>query len=101
VTQEKGTERPWSQSLEQKKPGAFNCVVCEAAIFDSSTKFESGCGWPAFYDVLDSNTVYLIRDKSHGMSRIEVVCSNCGSHLGHVFDDGQCFFLFILNDIDF
>ncbi|RNA04734.1 Methionine-R-sulfoxide reductase B3 [Brachionus plicatilis] len=89
VTQEKGTERPWTGiHLDVKNPGTFKCVVCDQDIFSSKTKFESGSGWPSFYDVVNSDRVNLIEDRSYGMRRIEVACSNCGSHLGHVFDDG-------------
>lgn len=90
VTQEKGTERPWTGiHLDQKNPGTFKCVVCNQELFSYKEKFESGSGWPSFYDTVNSDRVYLIEDRSYGMRRIEVVCSNCGSHLGHVFNDGK------------
>ncbi|CAF0786718.1 unnamed protein product [Brachionus calyciflorus] len=89
VTQEKGTERPWSGvHLDEKDPGVFKCIVCDEELFSSKTKFESGSGWPSFYDVINSEKVTIIEDRSYGMRRIEATCSNCGSHLGHVFNDG-------------
>jgi len=86
---EKGTERPFTgEYLDNKDKGVYSCAACETPLFDSNTKFDSGSGWPSFYDVVDGGNVELIEDKSHGMHRIEVVCANCGGHLGHVFNDG-------------
>lgn len=89
VLREKGTERPFSgEFLNNKKDGTYTCAACSNPLFDSTTKFESGSGWPSFYDVIDKGNVKLIKDTSLGMIRTEVVCSNCEGHLGHVFDDG-------------
>ena len=68
--------------------GVYRCVVCHEPLFDSGTKFESGSGWPSFYDVLTKGHVMEKRDFSHGMARTEVLCGNCGAHLGHLFPDG-------------
>lgn len=88
VTQEKGTEAPFSGKYVQTKDhGMYNCVVCGAKLFASDTKFDSGTGWPSF-DQAIPGAVKEIADDTHGMSRTEVVCSNCGAHLGHVFNDG-------------
>lgn len=89
VCREKGTEAPFSgKLLHNKETGIYTCACCGAELFDSSTKFDSGTGWPSFWDVLDPTKVKLITDHSHGMTRIEVTCANCGAHLGHVFPDG-------------
>lgn len=89
VTQEKGTERAFTGAYwDHKGDGVYRCVVCEQPLFDSDTKFESGTGWPSFYDVVNEGNVELEPDRSHGMHRTEVVCANCGAHLGHLFDDG-------------
>ncbi|XP_019864912.1 methionine-R-sulfoxide reductase B1 isoform X2 [Aethina tumida] len=89
VTQEKGTERPFSGCYNKTyDPGTYVCVVCEQELFSSDTKYDSGCGWPAFNDVLDAGKVKLTPDTSGGRIRTEVTCSKCGAHLGHVFGDG-------------
>jgi peptide-methionine (R)-S-oxide reductase len=89
VTQEAQTESPFSGIyLDNHADGTYRCVVCHEPLFDSGTKFESGTGWPSFYDIVENGRVAQKRDFSHGMSRIEVVCSNCGAHLGHLFPDG-------------
>lgn len=89
VTQEQGTERAFTGKYwDHKGDGVYRCVVCEEPLFDSDTKFASGSGWPSFYDVVDKGNVELRLDTSHGMRRTEVVCDNCGAHLGHIFDDG-------------
>jgi len=89
VCREKGTEAPFTGSyLHNKAPGIYTCACCGTELFDAATKFDSGTGWPSFWDVLDPNKVKLITDHSHGMTRIEVTCANCGAHLGHVFPDG-------------
>lgn len=88
VLREKGTEAPFSGKLLQEKgTGDFVCMACGATVFRSDTKFDSGSGWPSFYDPATTDAVRLIEDNSLGMSRVEVTCANCGSHLGHVFDD--------------
>ncbi|XP_023725936.1 methionine-R-sulfoxide reductase B3 isoform X6 [Cryptotermes secundus] len=89
VTQEKGTERAFTgKYYKTKDAGLYTCVVCGEELFSSETKFDSGCGWPAFNDVLDQGKVKLTKDTSHGMVRTEVTCAQCGAHLGHVFNDG-------------
>jgi len=89
VTQEAATERPFTGVyVDNHADGIYRCVVCRAPLFDSGTKFESGSGWPSFYDVAEQGRVEKKRDFSHGMVREEVVCANCGAHLGHIFPDG-------------
>jgi peptide-methionine (R)-S-oxide reductase len=88
VLRQAATERPGTGPLLQEhRTGIFKCRACGNELFRSDTKFESGCGWPSFYDPMNSDAVELIEDKSHGMVRTEVRCRRCGSHLGHVFDD--------------
>jgi peptide-methionine (R)-S-oxide reductase len=89
VTQEKGTEPPFTgELLHNNEEGTYQCICCEANLFSSSTKFDSGTGWPSFYDVESSNSVKVEVDHSHGMTRQEALCANCGAHLGHLFNDG-------------
>lgn len=89
VLREKGTESPFSgQYVNEKSEGMYACRACGNELFSSDAKFDSGTGWPSFSDVVDKGNVRLEEDASHGMTRTEVVCANCGSHLGHVFDDG-------------
>ncbi len=89
VTQEKGTERAFTGKYsDHKEPGTYSCIVCSAPLFKSDTKFDSRCGWPSFFLPLAGDRVQTHRDLSHGMVRTEVTCTNCGAHLGHVFDDG-------------
>ncbi|XP_028132107.1 methionine-R-sulfoxide reductase B1 isoform X2 [Diabrotica virgifera virgifera] len=89
VTQEKGTERPFTGSYNKVyDAGTYVCIVCEVSLFSSDTKYDSGCGWPAFNDVLDQGKVKLTPDTSGGRIRTEVTCAECGAHLGHVFGDG-------------
>jgi len=88
VLREKATEAPFTgKFLHNKDSGMYTCGACGAKLFSSDTKFDSGSGWPSFYDVAESGAVKLVDDSSHGMARTEAVCANCGSHLGHVFDD--------------
>lgn len=88
VLRQAGTERPGTGPLlHEHRTGIFRCRACGNELFQSDTKFESGSGWPSFYDPMNSNAVELIDDSSHGMKRTEVRCKRCGSHLGHVFDD--------------
>jgi methionine-R-sulfoxide reductase len=89
VTRLKGTERPFSGAYwNHKEPGQYKCVACGAELFTSQTKYDSGCGWPSFYDAGHPENLHTEEDRSHGMIRTEVTCSNCGAHLGHLFDDG-------------
>jgi peptide-methionine (R)-S-oxide reductase len=88
VLREKDTEAPFSgKLLNEKGTGDFICAACGAVVFKSDTKFDSGSGWPSFYDPANTEAVKLVEDVSHGMHRVEVICANCGSHLGHVFND--------------
>ena len=89
VTQHAGTERAFTgEYWDCHDDGVYHCIVCDAALFSSDTKFESGSGWPSFYAALDDANVTLIEDRSHGMVRTEVRCGTCGAHLGHLFPDG-------------
>ena len=89
VLRRKGTERPFSGKYNTyKEDGVYKCGACGAALFSSESKFDSHCGWPAFSAPKDSEVVTESRDTTLGMTRIEITCSKCGSHLGHVFDDG-------------
>lgn len=88
ILREKGTELPFSgKYLNHHENGMYTCAVCGGQLFSSDTKFESGSGWPSFYDVAKNDAVKLSEDRSGGMRRVEVTCANCGSHLGHVFND--------------
>ncbi len=89
VTQNAGTERAFTGIYhDTKDKGIYRCIVCGDALFDSDTKYDSGSGWPSFYQPMESDKVVLKEDRSYGMVRTEVVCANCGAHLGHVFPDG-------------
>jgi peptide-methionine (R)-S-oxide reductase len=89
VTQEAATEAPFTGAYwDSHETGAYRCVVCGEVLFRSTEKYDSRCGWPSFYDVVDRARVVTRPDRSHGMTRTEVVCANCGAHLGHLFDDG-------------
>lgn len=85
----KGTEAPFSgKYYDHHEPGVYTCVACGVELFSSGEKFESGSGWPSFYEAMNKENVKFEEDKSLGMKRTEVLCAKCGSHLGHVFDDG-------------
>jgi peptide-methionine (R)-S-oxide reductase len=89
VTQEASTEAPFTGAYwDHHGDGTYRCVVCAEPLFDSGTKFESGTGWPSFYDVVEKGHVTSKEDRSLGMRRTEVTCSHCGAHLGHLFPDG-------------
>jgi methionine-R-sulfoxide reductase len=89
ITREKGTERPFSSPLNEiHEKGTFECVACGLPLFSSKTKFDSGTGWPSFYEPIDKKNVREETDKSLWATRTEVLCARCDAHLGHVFDDG-------------
>ena len=89
VTQEKGTERAFTgEYWNHKEDGKYHCIVCGELLFDSSTKFDSGCGWPSFFKQVTPEAIDVNSDHSHGMVRDEIVCHKCGAHLGHLFPDG-------------
>jgi len=89
VTQNKGTEAPFSgKYLDNKQSGTYKCVCCDNELFSSEHKYDSKSGWPSFFDTISKDNLTLLEDTSHGMKRIEVTCKQCGSHLGHVFEDG-------------
>ncbi len=89
ILREKGTEPAFTgKLLHNKQKGVYVCAACGTPLFSSDTKYDSGSGWPSFWDAIDKNKIKLQEDNSHGMHRIEAVCATCGSHLGHLFEDG-------------
>ncbi len=89
VARQKGTERPWTSKFEDfKEVGTYYCAVCGNSLFKSNTKFDSGCGWPSFFEPLTKTSIIYLEDNTLGMKRTEVQCGRCKSHLGHVFEDG-------------
>lgn len=89
VARKKGTERPWSSKFEKfDETGVYYCAACGNPLFRSDTKFESGCGWPSFYEPVSRGSIIYAPDHTLGMERTEVMCGRCKSHLGHVFEDG-------------
>jgi peptide-methionine (R)-S-oxide reductase len=88
ILRKKGTERPFTgdYNLHFEK-GNYHCAGCNALLFESNTKFESGCGWPSFDDSVEGSVEY-VKDTSYGMMRVEILCASCGGHLGHIFNDG-------------
>jgi methionine-R-sulfoxide reductase len=89
VTRQKGTEQAFTGKYwNQHEAGKYLCVGCGRELFDSQTKYDSGSGWPSFWDAVDRNRLLFLEDGSHGMKRVEILCRACGSHLGHVFPDG-------------
>ena len=89
VARQAATERAFTGKYwDHFEPGCYNCIGCGTPLFESSAKFDAGCGWPSYWKPINSEVVERVVDRSHGMVRVEVRCNNCGSHLGHVFDDG-------------
>ncbi len=89
ITRKKGTEQPFTGKYwNYEEPGTYHCICCGSELFSSNAKFDAGCGWPSFFTPLSDQNIETQDDKSLGMKRTEVLCSQCGAHLGHVFEDG-------------
>lgn len=89
IARQKGTERPWTSKFEKfDEAGTYYCAACGNGLFKSDTKFDSGCGWPSFYEPISKGSIIYTPDNTHGMTRTEVQCGRCKAHLGHVFEDG-------------
>jgi len=89
VLRQGGTERPWTgELLNEKRPGVFVCAGCGTELFTADSKYDSGCGWPSFYEAINDGAIVELEDDSLGMRRIEIRCAACDGHLGHVFPDG-------------
>lgn len=89
VTRQAATEAPFTgRYWRHDADGVYRCICCHAELFDSGTKFDAGCGWPSYFQAIEDGRIERVMDYSHGMVRVEVRCSRCGAHLGHVFDDG-------------
>ena len=89
IARQKGTERPWTSKFEKfDEKGTYYCAACGNSLFQSNTKFDSGCGWPSFFEPISKKSIIYLPDNSHGMKRTEVQCGRCKAHLGHVFEDG-------------
>ena len=89
IARQKGTERPWTSKFEKfDEKGTYYCAACGNSLFHSNTKFDSGCGWPSFFEPITKKSIIYLPDNSHGMKRTEVQCGRCKAHLGHVFEDG-------------
>ena len=89
IARQKGTERPWTSKFEKfDEKGTYYCAACGNTLFQSNTKFDSGCGWPSFFEPVNKKSLLYLPDNSHGMQRTEVQCGRCKAHLGHVFEDG-------------
>jgi len=89
VLRQAATERAWTgELLDEERAGLYTCGACGAELFKSGTKFDSGCGWPSFFEPVSENAIRYLNDYSHGMQRTEIRCGNCDAHLGHVFPDG-------------
>ncbi|MEE2619593.1 MAG: peptide-methionine (R)-S-oxide reductase MsrB [Candidatus Poribacteria bacterium] len=88
ILRQRGTERAFTNEMKHLGKGSFVCAGCKSELFVSDTKYDSGCGWPSFYDTVDKNNITQELDYSFSMKRIEVLCSRCGGHLGHIFNDG-------------
>lgn len=89
IARQKGTERPWTSKFEKfDEKGTYYCAACGNTLFQSNTKFDSGCGWPSFFEPVSKKSLIYLPDNTHGMQRTEVQCGRCKAHLGHVFEDG-------------
>ena len=89
ICRKKGTEHPFTGKYERcKKDGVYHCICCGNSLFDSEAKYDSGSGWPSFWEVSNADSISQTVDETHGMRRVEVTCQSCGAHLGHVFEDG-------------